>query len=274
MTARVGDLPDNEGMKTQDTGSVSLLDARLWRHQAFRDGLADMARVMPGIVAWGMVTGVAMVKGGMPLPIALLMALTVFAASAQLAAVPLMLAGAPIWVIWLTASCVNLRFVIFSAQMRRHMLTMPLRWRLVAGYLSADLTYVLMQQRYGDDEPASPAFPDPLAYLLGLSVVNWGAWNISAATGVLFASAIPTEWGMGFAGTLALVALLVSLVRDRLTAITATLAGTAAVAAFGLPFKLHIVVAVAAAVAAGLLMDQTAAWRGGRLAQAAGEGVR
>jgi predicted branched-subunit amino acid permease len=267
-------LADNDGMKMHDAGSVSLLEARLWRHQAFRDGLRDMARVMPGIVAWGLVTGVAMVKGGMPLPIALLMALTVFAASAQLAAVPLMLAGAPVWVIWLTASCVNLRFVIFSAQMRRHMLTMPLRWRLVAGYLTADLTYVLMQQRYGDDEPASPSFPDPLAYMLGLSVVNWGAWNISAVTGVLFASAIPTEWGMGFAGTLALVALLVSLVRDRLTAITAGLAGTAAVAAFGLPFKLHIVVAVAAAVAAGLLMEQAAALRVGRAGRAAGEGAR
>jgi hypothetical protein len=50
----------------------------------------------------------------------------------------------------------------------------------------------------------------------------------------------------------------VTLVRDKLTGISAALAGTAAVAAFGLPFKLHIIVAVAAAVAAGLLMDQAA----------------
>ena len=65
---------------------------------------------------------------------------------------------------------------------------------------------------------------------------------------------------MGFAGTLALVGLLVTLVRDRFTGISAALAATAAVAAFGLPFKLHIIVAVAAAVAAGLLMDQAASW--------------
>lgn len=235
---------------------MSLLDARLWRHPELRQGIRDMSRVLPGIVAWALVTGMAMVKGGMPVPLALLMALTVFSASSQLATVPLLMAGAPVWVIWLTAWCVNLRFVIFSVQMRRHMMNMPLRWRLVAGYLSADLTYVFMQQRHGQTTPASHEHPEPLAYLLGLSVVNWGGWNIAVAVGVLFADVIPSAWGMGFAGTLALLGLLVTLIKDRVTAVTAAFAATAAVVAFGLPFKLHIVVAVVAAVALGLLIDR------------------
>lgn len=218
-----------------------------------------MLAVTPGVIAWALVTGVAMVKAGMAVPMALLMALTVFAASAQLASVPLMLAGAPVWVIWLTACCVNLRFVIFSAQMRPHMMALPLRWRLVAGYLTADLTYVFMQQRFGQSRPADADHPEPLAYFVGLCAVNWTSWNVAAAAGVLFASVIPTHWGMAFAGTLALTGLLVTLVRDKVTGVSAVLAGTAAVAAFGLPFKLHIVVAVAAAVAAGLLMDRALA---------------
>jgi predicted branched-subunit amino acid permease len=220
--------------------------------------MKDMLAVTPGVMAWGLVTGVTMVKMGLPFYVALTMALSVFAASAQLASVPLMLAGAPLWVVWVTACCVNLRFVIFSVQMRRHMLALPLRWRLVAGYLTADITYVLTQQRYGQSPPACREQPEPLAYFVGLCAVNWTAWNVAAGLGVVFAQAIPTEWGMGFAGTLALVGLLVTLVRDKLTGISAALAGTAAVAAFGLPFKLHIIVAVAAAVAAGLLMDQVA----------------
>ena len=243
-------------MTTKDPQGVSLLDAQLWRHPELRQGVRDMGRMMPGIAAWALVTGMAMVKGGMPVPMALLMALVVFSASSQLASVPLMLAGAPVWVVWLTAWCVNLRFVIFSVQMRRHMLTMPLRWRLVAGYLQADLTYVFMQQRHGQSTPASQHHPEPLAHLLGLSLINWGTWNVFVALGVLFADAIPTSWGMGFAGTLALLGLLVTFIRGRVMALTAALAATAAVAAFGIPFKLHIVVAVAAAVAAGLMMDQ------------------
>ncbi len=237
---------------------LSLLDARVWRHPQRTQGMRDMARVMPGLMAWGLVTGVAMSKSGLPLGVALLMSLSVFAASAQLSAVPLMLAGAPIWVVWLTALCVNLRFVIFSAQMRVHMMCLPLRWRLVAGYLTADVTYVLSVHRYGDKPPASHDNVEPMAYFLGLALVNWAGWNIAALLGVLCAAWVPASWGLGFAGTLALLALLVTLAKDRRTLWTAGLAGTAAVGAFALPFRLYIVVAVVAAVAAGLLMDEWA----------------
>lgn len=214
-----------------------------------------MARVMPGLMTWALVTGVAMAKSGLPLSIALMMSLSVFAASAQLSAVPLLLAGAPIWVIWLTALCVNLRFMIFSAQMRPYMMALPLRWRLVAGYLTADVTYVMTVHRHGGTAPASDQNLAPLAYFLGLAVVNWAGWNVASLCGVLFAAWIPTQWGLGFAGTLALLGLLITLAKDKKTLLSAGLAGTAAVALFGLPFKLYIVVAVAAAVACGLLMD-------------------
>jgi hypothetical protein len=81
-------------------------------------GVRDMLGTMPGIAAWGLVTGVAMVKSGMSLPLALLMTLTVYAGSAQLAVLPLMAVGAPLWVVWFTAFCVNLRFVILSSMWR------------------------------------------------------------------------------------------------------------------------------------------------------------
>ena len=241
-----------------------LLHTSLWTHAEFGVGARHMAAVTPGVVAWGLVTGVAMVKAGLPLSIALLMSLTVFAASAQLAALPLMMAGAPLWVVWVTALCVNLRFVIFSAQMRLHMMSLPLRWRLLAGYVTADMTYVMMMQRHGTAAPAGRENPGPLAYFTGLFSVNWLAWNLASLVGVVFASTIPTHWGLGFAGTLALIGLLVSLTKDRRTALSAGLAGTAAVAAFALPFRLNIVVAVASAVACGLLLDHVGSLRQGK----------
>ncbi len=212
--------------------------------------------VTPGMVAWALITGVAMVKGGLSVPLAFIMALCVFSAGAQLAAVPLMMAGAPLWVIWLTALCVNLRFVIFSVQMRRHLMALPWRQRLLAGYLCADLCYILSQQRHGDSPAADAGSPEPLAYLAGLFAVNWTTWVLACCAGVVLADLIPMHWGMGFAGTLALLGLMVTLVQDRWTGFSAALAGTAAVAAYGMPFKLHLVVAVAAAVAAGLLVER------------------
>jgi len=249
-------LGDNGGMAPKESTGLSLLDAHLWRHEAFGRGAREMARVMPGLMTWALVTGVAMAKSGLPLSVAMLMSVLVFAASAQLSAVPLLLAGAPLWVVWLTALCVNLRFVIFSAQMRPHMLALPLRWRLVAGYLTADVTYVMTVNRYGDKAPASELNLEPLAYFVGLAVVNWVGWNVASALGVLFATWIPASWGLGFAGMLALLGLLVTLAKDKRTLAASALAGAVAVAMYGLPFRLYIVVAVVAAVVSGWLMDE------------------
>src|ERR1700712_4079252 len=84
----------------------------------FRRGARATFGVAPGIGAWGLVTGVAMVKSGLSVPLAVLMTLTVYAGSAQFAALPLLAAGAPMWVICAAAFCVNLRFLIYSAQWR------------------------------------------------------------------------------------------------------------------------------------------------------------
>ncbi|MFN7641320.1 MAG: AzlC family ABC transporter permease, partial [bacterium] len=102
-----------------------------------------MSAVAPGLAAWGMMTGVAMVKSGMSVVEAVAMTLLVYAGSSQLAAIPLIAAGAPVLVIWATAFCVNLRFVVFSAHLRPYLMHLPRRWRLFAGYVTADLSYVM-----------------------------------------------------------------------------------------------------------------------------------
>ena len=230
----------------------------------FAVGAKEMLVVTLGISAWGLVTGVAMVKSGLSVPLALLMTFTVFAGSAQLAALPLMAAGAPMWVVWTTGFCVNLRFVIFSAQWRPFFIHFPLRWRLFFAYFTADLTYVLFMKRYGNLNlvPAkqvdrlAPGSASQIAYFLGATSVNWIAWQIPSVVGILLADKIPTHWGLGFAGVLALLGLTCSLLSERSTWIALVIAGSAAVAAFALPFKLNILVAIVTAVAAGLMLEE------------------
>jgi predicted branched-subunit amino acid permease len=221
------------------------------RHPQFRTGAAEMSAASLGIAAWGLVTGVAMVKSGLSVPLALMMSLTVFAGSVQLAAIPLMMVGSPVWVIWATALCVNLRFVIFSAQWRPYFRRFP-RWQRVAlGYFCADLNYVMFMRRFReprDDE-------GQVEYFLGGSVCNWLAWQFPSIAGILLADVIPTHWGLGFAGVLALLGLIYSLLSDKATAFAAVVAAAAAVAAFALPFRLNIVVAIAAAICVGLMID-------------------
>jgi hypothetical protein len=52
-----------------------------------------------------------------------------------------------------------------------------------------------------------------------------------------------------------------SLLTDRATGVAGAVAACAAVAAFALPFKLNIVVAIASAVAMGLMIEHAAARR-------------
>ena len=206
-----------------------------------------------GIAAWGLITGVAMGKSGLPLPLMALMSLLVFAGSAQLAVLPLMAHGAPAWVVWATALCVNLRFMIFSAAWRPYFIGHPLHVRLRLAYFTADLNYVLFMRRFPDPRPS----PEQLPYFWGGVVCNWLAWQVPAMFGIFLADAVPVHWGFGFAGTLALLGVGASLITGRATAVAGGVAACAAVAAFALPYKLNIVVAIAAAVAMGLLIDHT-----------------
>ncbi len=204
-----------------------------------------------GMGAWGLVTGVAMVKGGMPVPLALVMSLLVFAGSAQLAVVPLLAVGGPLWVVWLTAACVNLRFVIFSSMWRSYFQHLPLRQRLPLGYFSGDVIFVAFMKRYPKPLPE----PNQVPYFWGAASVNWLAWQVPSIAGILLASEIPLSWGLGFAGVLALLGVLLSLIFDRATSIAMLVAASVAIAAFALPLKLNILVAIAAAVVAGLVVE-------------------
>jgi predicted branched-subunit amino acid permease len=73
--------------------------------------------------------------------------------------------------------------------------------------------------------------------------------------GVVLADVIPERWGLGFAGSLALLGITASLLVDGTTRVAAAVAACAAFAAFALPFHLNIVVAIAAAMAVGVLID-------------------
>ncbi len=227
------------------------LDPPVWRHPEFRRGAADMSGIALGIAAWGLVTGVAMVKSGLGVPLSVLMSLAVYAGSAQLAALPLIASGAPIWVVWATAFCVNLRFVIFSAQWRPYLAHLPLAQRLRVGYFTADLNYVLFMRRFPEPKPA----PAQLPYFWGGAAINWASWQTTSLAGIFLADRVPTEWGIGFAGVIALLGLTYSLLHDRASWIAAAVAACAAVAAYAMPLRLNIVVAVAAAVAIALLLD-------------------
>ena len=225
------------------------------RHPQFREGIRSSSGVAPGIGAWGLMTGVAMIKSGMSVTEAVAMTLWVYAGSSQLAAIPLIVAGAPAWVIWATAFCVNLRFMVFSLHLRDYLMHLP-RWRrLTNGFLTADMSYALFTQRY--PEPATDAAGRQAqeAFLAGNYFLTWCSWCGASLVGIAVGNLIPSHWGLGFAGVLCLVGIVCSLANTKMRLVAALVAGAAAVATHALPLKLNVVVAITIAVLACLWLE-------------------
>ncbi|WP_427312611.1 AzlC family ABC transporter permease [Cupriavidus sp. H39] len=234
---------------------------RLWHRFApaeragFIDGARRFAPSLPAVFSWGLVTGVAMSKSVLTVPEAIGMSLLVYAGSAQLAVLPLFAAGLPLWTIWLTAAMVNLRFVIFSAGMQPHFSYLTLARRTVLGFFNGDLHFVYFLQKY-----STPGYePGKEGYFWGMALTNFCMWQVSSIIGIVLASLFPDSWGLGLAGTMALIPVMIATINSRSTLMAVVISAVLALLCFDLPYRLGLVVAVVGAIAAGMASDELAA---------------
>jgi predicted branched-subunit amino acid permease len=228
----------------------------LYKHPEFRIGARDMLALAPGMAAWGLMTGVAMIKSGMSVVEVLLMGLLVFAGSTQLAVLPLIVAGAPMWVVLATSLCVNLRFMVFSIHLRAYVMHQSFWRRLVSGYFTTDPTYVQFTKRFPHPADDAAGKRTEEAYLAGNCAFCWTNWMLASLLGMALANAIPVHWGLGFAGILALLGIMSSLATTRLRVLAAGVAGSVAVVTYALPLKLNIIVAIVLAIAVCLMLEK------------------
>ena len=236
------------GARLERGNDVDSYDPVAWR-EGFQVGLPTLF----GLGAWGIVVGVAMVKSGLTVLQAGAMTLIVYSGSAQLASLPLIATGAPIGVIFATAFVVNLRFVIFSALLAPHFSQLPLLQRFYLGHISGDLTTALFQQRYPHTAPER----GKLSFLKGLLYPSWVAWQVGTFIGIFLGSAVPTEWQLGFAGTLAILCILVPLVINSAALCGVLVAGVVSLLAHGLPYKLGLLIAVLAGMGTAIAIEET-----------------
>jgi len=211
---------------------------------ALREGALASAGLLVGMVPWGIVAGVAMVSAGLTQSQAVAMSVLVFAGTAQLAVLPLLIAKAPLWVMIATALVVNLRYVIYSGVLAPHFEHLPRRWRVLLSYVTVDGVFALFAGRYRPDD----GNPHKHWYFLGGSLVMWCAWQLSSGIGIFAGAMIPLD----FASTLALIALLIPLLFDRAVAWGALAAGGVALIAARLPLNLGLLAAIGVGVTVGL----------------------
>jgi len=227
------------------------------RRHVRRAVLAGMRVGLPMFFAtavWGFVTGIAMVKAGISTGMAVFMSLIVYAGSAQLVALPLLMVGAPLWMIFLAGMMVNARFMVFGAAIHSWFRALPLGKRIAYGYFNSDMTFVLFMSRFADKQARGTRFQH--WYYTGIALPGWLAWQIPSVVGIYVGDVVPESWSLGFAATLALLAILVPLIKGRPMIVAIAVAAVVAWIGQLLPLGSGLIAAVLVGITAGLWLER------------------
>jgi predicted branched-subunit amino acid permease len=217
----------------------------------FRAGFTGMLPVNLAIAPFGLVCGVGAAAAGASFAGALGLSAIVFSGAAQIIAVQLLAAGAPLAVIVLTCFVAGLRFLIYSAAMAPYLRPLPARWQKTLAFLLTDQVFAVAVRRFdagGDPRRAGLHF-------LGGGFALWLCWQVTNIAGFLAGNLIPAAWSLDFAVPLCFIALVAPHFRNSPTIVAAVVAGIGVIALASLPMKLNLIVAGVGGIIAGTLAD-------------------
>jgi len=217
----------------------------------FRAGFAEMVPACIGLVPFGLVCGVGAAAAGASPLAALGLSAIVFSGAAQILAVQLLAAGAPLAVIVMTCFVAGLRFVIYSAAMAPYLRPLSPRFQRGVAFLLTDQAFAASVRRLS-------AGGNPRAaglHFLGGGFALWSMWQATNMAGYFAGNVIPAAWSLDFAVPLCFIALVAPHLRTAPTIGAALVAGYAVIALSALPMKLNLIVAGTIGIVAGTLAD-------------------
>ena len=219
--------------------------------KTFWDGVRAELPLLISVFPFGMIYGALALGAGLSKAASQMMSSIVFAGSAQFVTAQLVSDAAPATVIILTIAVVNLRHMLYSASLAPYLKNLPLKWKAILSYLLTDEAYaptVLEYEKTGI-KPMSHWF------LLGAGLALWTTWQVSTALGIFLGTAIPESWQLDFALALTFIAMVVPALKNRQMVAAAISAGVVALLAYGLPFKLGLILAALTGIVVGTILE-------------------
>jgi predicted branched-subunit amino acid permease len=203
-----------------------------------RAGAKAVAPMLIGVIPFGLVAGATPATTGLGGGTSIGLSTIVFAGASQLAAADALADGASAAVAVIAACTINLRLMLYSASLAPHLAAVPLRRRLLIGYLLTDQAYAVSILRWTNEaaEEQAGGLPAPglerkLPYYFGAAVTLWANWQVCTIVGVLIGSAVPESLPLDFAVPLVFLVLLVPAITSRPAAVAAGVGGGAALLA-------------------------------------------
>jgi len=225
---------------------------RYFSRPAFFEGARDIAPMLIGIVPFGIVCGIGAIAAGASPLAALAMSMIMFSGAAQIVAVQLLVAGAPFAVILLSCLVVSLRLVMYSAAMAPYLRPLDHRWRNVLSFLLTDQAFAGTLQRFRKSHDIRAN----ASYFLGSGAFIWVTWQIATLAGIVAGQVVAASWQLDFVVPLCFLAVLVPLLRDRISILVFAVAMVAVITLDAIPLRLSLVCGGLLAIAAGVLGDK------------------
>jgi 4-azaleucine resistance transporter AzlC len=217
-------------------------------------GARDSLPMLLGAAPFGVIFGTLAVPSGLSPVGALAMSLLVFAGSSQFIALTLLASGTGLAVILLSTLVVNLRHALYSATLLPHVSGLRQRWRVPLAFWLTDETFAVVQHRYR----APDGSPHKHWYYLGSCLAMYSNWFLWTACGVGLGRSLPglQHLGLEFAMAATFTGIVVPMLRTRPMLGAALASAATALLARGLPYKLGLMLAALAGVAAGVLLER------------------
>lgn len=219
--------------------------------EEFLAGAREVAPTLVGTIPFGLVVGIAAIAAGLTPLQGVALSVLAFSGIAQLVAMQLIAVGSPLPVTLAAATVVSLRLLMYSASLAPHLAHLDRRWRMLVSYLMTDQSFAMTVRRY--TEPGSRERKH--WHFMGGSFTLWITWQIAVVAGVVAGAGVPADWSLDFIVVLTFVALMVPVIRSRADLAAALVAAVVALAAYGLPHRLSLIVGSIAGIALGMAIE-------------------
>ena len=206
--------------------------------------------MMVAYVPIGLLWGTLAAGKGFSALEAMLMSIFVYAGASQFVAVDMWREPVPLVLLIATTLVVNLRHVLMSASLSRHIGTVPNGWRYALMYILTDEGWAIAERR-------ALKGPLDLGFLLGSFLPLWPTWFLCSFIGATVGNSLgdPAAYGLDFAFSAIFLTILMGFWKGPRTGAVIIASGIAAVMAkLWLPGAWYIMAGgVAGVVVAALL---------------------
>jgi predicted branched-subunit amino acid permease len=219
--------------------------------EEFWQGVRDELPLMFGVIPFGLVFGVLGVESGLTPLQTILLSSILFGGASQVVFAQLWAAGVPAFIVGSSVCVINIRHVLYSASVASYLRHLPLRWRVLLGYLLTDEAYAVSIRRLTNGRAGRFQH----FHLLGSGALLWMGWQASTIAGVVVGETIPESWSLSFAIPLTFIAVVVPIMRTRAEITTAITAGSLAIIGQPLPWNSWLVIAALGGIVTGWMVE-------------------